>query len=149
MCGDGNLRYAEQAQLDSVVRQADHSRWCDVECWPFATLLTVRWTERGASLDLPNSDGVYDLAVPFGVYMGLRKLATGRTWCAEAMAGGRCQGDARSSAQGLMIAIPQCSKSAALRVATAASLARAMEAIWQSASRIGRPTERREAAIAA
>ena len=59
------------------------------------------------------------------------------------------QGDARSSSQGSMTAIPQCSKSAPLRVATAASLARAMAAIWQSASRIGRPTERREATIVA
>lgn len=57
--------------------------------------------------------------------------------------------DARSSIQGSMTGIPQCSKSAPLRAATAAPLARAMAAIWQSASRIGRPMERREAAIVA
>ena len=79
-----------------------------------------------------------------------------RSRCTDAESGpaetwrpGRCQGNARSSAQGSMTAIPQCWKSVPLRVATAASLARAMAAIWQSASRIGRPTERREAAIAA
>ena len=59
------------------------------------------------------------------------------------------QDEAQSPAQGSMSAIPQCSKSAALRVATAAPVARAMAAIRQSASRIGRPRDRRAAAMAA
>ena len=82
---------------------------------------------------------------------GLMPASSGpRGRCTDADGGpGRFQGDARSSAQGSMTAIPQCSKSAPLRVATAASRARAIAAIWQSASRIGRPAERREAAITA
>jgi hypothetical protein len=45
--------------------------------------------------------------------------------------------------------MPQASKSVVLRVATAAALARAMAAIWQSNWLIGRPAARRSAAMAA
>ena len=56
---------------------------------------------------------------------------------------GRDQGAARSPVHdGSITAIPQCAKSPPFLVATAAALARAMAAIWQSASRIGLPADR-------
>ena len=57
--------------------------------------------------------------------------------------------DPSDAVHGLITAIPQCAKSSTFLVASAASLARAMAAIWQSASRMGRPKDRREAATAA
>ena len=62
---------------------------------------------------------------------------------------GDAQGAVGPAVQGSSTTMPQSAKSPAFRVATAASRARAMAAIWQSASRIGRPRERRDAAIAA
>ena len=51
--------------------------------------------------------------------------------------------------QGLMMSMPQPSKSFTFRVAMAAPQARTIAAIWQSASMIGLPAERRAAAISA
>jgi len=54
-----------------------------------------------------------------------------------------------SPPHGLITSIPQPSNSHVLRVTTGIPVARAIAAIWQSASAIGRPTDRRPAAIAA
>lgn len=54
-----------------------------------------------------------------------------------------------SPPQGLIMSIPQPSKSRVLRVTTGIPVARAIAAIWQSASAIGRPSDRRPAAILA
>ena len=51
--------------------------------------------------------------------------------------------------QGSMISTPRFSKSRTLRVATVMPRERAIAAIWQSAGVIGRPAERRAAAISA
>lgn len=56
---------------------------------------------------------------------------------------------AHSPFHGSEISIPASSKSRTLRVATAMSRDRAIAAIWQSATGIGRPTRRRAAAISA
>lgn len=54
-----------------------------------------------------------------------------------------------SQPHGLITSTPQPSKSRVLRVATGIPAARAIAAIWQSASGIGRPDDRRPAAISA
>jgi hypothetical protein len=54
-----------------------------------------------------------------------------------------------SPPHGLITSIPQPSKSRVLRVATGIPVARAIAAIWQSASAIGRPADRRPEAISA
>jgi hypothetical protein len=54
-----------------------------------------------------------------------------------------------SPPHGLITSIPQPSKSRVLRVTTCIPVARAIAAIWQSASAIGRPAERRPTAISA
>lgn len=58
-------------------------------------------------------------------------------------------GHACATTPGLMIVGPQPSKSLVLWVATAAPMAAAMAAIWQSASAIGRPAARRLATMRA
>ena len=62
---------------------------------------------------------------------------------------GGCGAAAHSPFHGSEMSIPASSKSRTLRVATAMSRDRAIAAIWQSATGIGRPTRRRAAAISA
>lgn len=54
-----------------------------------------------------------------------------------------------SPPHGLITSTPQPSKSRVLRVTTGIPVARAIDAIWQSASAIGRPADLRPAAISA